>query len=86
MTRLPHPTPDPVGPGQESVWAYPRPPRLEPAIASIRVQLGGVVVAASDGRVQYLNQSALRIWEGERIGAESVPRWGRRRCRALPDP
>ena len=31
--------------GQESVWDYPRPPRLEPVIARLRVVLGGVTVA-----------------------------------------
>jgi len=33
------------GPGQESVWDYPRPPRLEPVDARIRVELGGEVIA-----------------------------------------
>jgi uncharacterized protein (DUF427 family) len=39
------PTPDPVGPGQESVWDYPRPPRLEATSALLQVELGGEVVA-----------------------------------------
>jgi uncharacterized protein (DUF427 family) len=39
------PSPDPVGPGQESVWDYPRPPRLERTTAVLRVELGGTVVA-----------------------------------------
>lgn len=39
------PVPDPVGPGQESVWDYPRPPRLEAFAGSITVELGGVEVA-----------------------------------------
>ena len=30
------PVPDPAGPGQESVWDYPRPPRLEPVTAAAR--------------------------------------------------
>jgi uncharacterized protein (DUF427 family) len=33
------------GPGQESVWDYPRPPRLEPCKRRIRVEFGGVVIA-----------------------------------------
>jgi uncharacterized protein (DUF427 family) len=33
------------GPGQESVWDYPRPPALERTDARLRVQLGGEVVA-----------------------------------------
>ena len=39
------PQPDPVGPGQESAWDYPRPPRLELVTARLRVVLGGVTVA-----------------------------------------
>ena len=39
------PEPDPVGPGQESAWDYPRPPRLEPVTARLTVVLGGVTVA-----------------------------------------
>ena len=35
------------GPGQESVWDYPRPPRLEPAGARIEMVLGGVTVVAA---------------------------------------
>lgn len=40
-----HPVPDPMAPGQESVWAYPRPPRLEPVRERLRVVLGGAVIA-----------------------------------------
>lgn len=32
-------------PGQESVWDYPRPPRLEVARRRLRVVLGGVTIA-----------------------------------------
>ena len=39
------PDPDPVGPGQESVWDYPRPPALEPVTRRLRVVLGGAVIA-----------------------------------------
>ena len=35
------------GPGQESVWDYPRPPRLEPVPERITVELGGKVRYAS---------------------------------------
>jgi len=38
---------DPPGPGQESVWDYPRPPRVEPVTQRIRVELGGIVLAES---------------------------------------
>ena len=33
------------GPGQESVWDYPRPPRAEPTGKHIRVVLGGTTIA-----------------------------------------
>ena len=33
------------GPGQESVWDYPRPPRLEAVQAQIRVEFGGITLA-----------------------------------------
>jgi uncharacterized protein (DUF427 family) len=35
------------GPGQESVWDYPRPPRVEPTPRHLQVVLGGVVIADS---------------------------------------
>lgn len=37
--------PDPVRPGQESVWDYPRPPRAEPTARHIRILHRGVVLA-----------------------------------------
>jgi uncharacterized protein (DUF427 family) len=39
------PQPLPTEPGQESVWDYPRPPRLETTSARLEVVLGGRVVA-----------------------------------------
>lgn len=44
MNRRPHGAPAP-GAGQESVWDYPRPPRLEPVTRRVRVAFGGEVVA-----------------------------------------
>ena len=37
--------PDPVLPGQESVWDYPRPPRLEHSLRRVLVELAGTIVA-----------------------------------------
>ncbi|MEL7208445.1 MAG: DUF427 domain-containing protein, partial [Actinomycetota bacterium] len=45
------------GPGQESVWDYPRPPRLEPVEARIRVEFGGEVVADSTSAHRVLETS-----------------------------
>ena len=41
--------PDPIAPasGQESVWDYPRPPRLEPVAETLRVVFAGETVAAT---------------------------------------
>lgn len=33
------------GPGQESVWDYPRPPRLEPTNKHIQVVFNGIIIA-----------------------------------------
>ena len=40
-----HPEPDPVQPGQESVWDYPRPAICEPTPRHIRIVHKGVVLA-----------------------------------------
>lgn len=34
-------------PGQESVWDYPRPPRVEPSMRHVIVRFGGVTIAES---------------------------------------
>ncbi len=51
------PRPDPVGPGQESAWSYPRPPRLEPVTARLRVVLAGVTVADTTRGFRVLETS-----------------------------
>ena len=45
------------GPGQESVWDYPRPPRVEPAGEPVRVEYGGAVIARSDRALRVLETS-----------------------------
>jgi uncharacterized protein (DUF427 family) len=45
------------GPGQESVWDYPRPPRLEPSSATIEIHLGGVLVARTTASLRVLETS-----------------------------
>ena len=45
MNPAPRPRPEAAGPGQESVWDYPRPPRLEPFEGAIAIELGGEVIA-----------------------------------------
>jgi uncharacterized protein (DUF427 family) len=51
------PRPDPVRPGQESVWDYPRPPRLEPVRSRIKIELGGRVIAETTGAYRVLETS-----------------------------
>jgi uncharacterized protein (DUF427 family) len=45
------------GPGQESVWDYPRPPRVDPSDALVRVVHGGHVVAETRRAVRVLETS-----------------------------
>lgn len=45
------------GPGQESVWDYPRPPRVEPTGDRVVVELGGTVVADTTAAVRVLETS-----------------------------
>jgi uncharacterized protein (DUF427 family) len=56
-TSSTRPAPDPVGPGQESVWAYPRPPTLEPVARRLRVVLGGEVIANTTRGYRVLETS-----------------------------
>jgi len=42
------PVPDKPRPGQESVWDYPRPPRLEEFSGPITIELGGQTIATTD--------------------------------------
>jgi uncharacterized protein (DUF427 family) len=51
------PTRAPIGPGQESVWDYPRPPRLEPTSARLVVVLGGAIVADTTRAYRVLETS-----------------------------
>ncbi len=51
------PTRIPPGPGQESVWDYPRPPRVEPTDRRVRVVLGGVVIADTTKALRVLETS-----------------------------
>lgn len=51
------PTPETPRPGQESVWAYPRPARAEPTSAHVVIEHGGVVVADTRAAVRTLETS-----------------------------
>lgn len=51
------PQPIPPKPGQESVWDYPRPPRLEDAGVHIVIRLAGTIVAETDDALRVLETS-----------------------------
>lgn len=46
------------GPGQESVWDYPRPPRIEACKRRVRTVFGGEVVADSTAALRVLETSS----------------------------
>jgi len=45
------------GPGQESVWEYPRPPRVETTSERIRIRLDGATIADTTDAVRVLETS-----------------------------
>jgi uncharacterized protein (DUF427 family) len=51
------PVPDPVAPGQESVWSYPRPPRAEVDHRRAVLRHAGVTVADTTDLVRILETS-----------------------------
>ncbi len=51
------PRPITPGPGQESVWDYPRPPRLETVPQHLEVVAGGVTIAVTDAGLRVLETS-----------------------------
>jgi uncharacterized protein (DUF427 family) len=67
------PRPDPVRPGQESVWQYPRPPRAERVARRAVIRHAGVLVADTADLVRVLETShpptyyLPRVAFGERL-------------------
>ncbi|MEM6530497.1 MAG: DUF427 domain-containing protein [Chloroflexota bacterium] len=45
------------GPGQESVWDYPRPPRVEPSSKTVKVIFNGEVIVESTNTKRVLETS-----------------------------
>ena len=56
------PVPERPGPGQESVWDYPRPPRVERSAAEVVVVLGGVEVCRTTRALRVLETSHPPTW------------------------
>ena len=57
---------DAVGPGQESVWDYPRPPSADVTGRRIVVEVGGV------GMLVHQAAIAFRLWTGEDAPLEAM--------------
>ena len=57
-----HPPRDPLLPGQESVWDYPRPPVAVPSTRRVTVVLGGVTIADTRAAVRVLETSHPPTW------------------------
>ncbi|MET1052250.1 MAG: DUF427 domain-containing protein [Mycetocola sp.] len=56
-SRSRRPVPIPAGPGQESVWDYPRPPRIESSPDRVTIRFGGELIAQSTKAVRVLETS-----------------------------
>ncbi len=56
------PTPIPPGPGQESVWDYPRPPRVEAVPERLRVIVDGQVLADTTHGFRVLETAGAPVY------------------------
>jgi uncharacterized protein (DUF427 family) len=73
------------GPGQESVWDYPRPPRIEPDSRLVRVEYQGTVIAETERAMRVLETASppafyippddVRMELLERTGGASLCEW-----------
>jgi uncharacterized protein (DUF427 family) len=80
-----HPQPDPVGPDQESVWDYPRPPRAEQTSRRILIVHKGVPLAdtraawrtleTSHPPTYYIPQADIAMARLEPNPARSLCEW-----------
>ncbi|MEO1251575.1 MAG: DUF427 domain-containing protein [Pseudomonadota bacterium] len=55
-------TPEPAGPGEESVWDYPRPPELRPARGRARVIFAGETVADSENALRVVETAGAPVY------------------------
>ena len=59
------PSPDDIvtpGPGQESVWDYPRPPRLEPVSEPIRVIFNATTIADTRNALRVIETAGAPVY------------------------
>lgn len=78
-----HPSPLPVGPGQRSVWDFPRPPALEPDGREVVVILGGQELCRTTSSLLVLETSHPPGWylpEGDWVPGALRPAVGSSFC------
>lgn len=66
----------PPGPGQESVWDYPRPPRVEPVSARVRVEFEGLTIADTTRALRVCETSSPPVYyvpPADVLGGHLVP-------------
>ncbi|MGF1465371.1 MAG: DUF427 domain-containing protein [Sandaracinaceae bacterium] len=51
-----------VGPGEESVWDYPRPPEVQDVTTPLRVMAGDTVLAEATGGVRVLETAGAPVY------------------------
>ena len=56
------PRPDPAGPGQETVWAYPRPAIAQLSDRHVRIEHRGTVIADTRAAIRTLETSHPPSW------------------------
>jgi len=54
---VPRPRPEIPGPGQESVWDYPRPPRIKSVAVPVTIRLGGQLIVETRDAIRVLETS-----------------------------
>jgi len=70
-------------PGQESVWDYPRPPRVEPVHARVTIEWGGRLIADTTRAVRVLETShppAYYLPPEDFVGGALEPATGSSMC------
>jgi uncharacterized protein (DUF427 family) len=70
---------DPVAPGVESVWDYPRPPRLDPSDELVLVTFAGVTIAESRRAIRVLETSHAPVYYLPPDDVRAVLAWNPRR-------
>jgi uncharacterized protein (DUF427 family) len=76
MRQPHHPEPDPLAPGQESVWDYPRPAIAEPVSRHIRITHKGIVLAeTSHPPTYYIPQADIAMAHLLPNPARSICEW-----------